>query len=1375
VVRTLAHNAVLLGAGLCSAQSHVEFVRIYGSVAIHDPYVVDLFVGNPPQRVPAALDTTSAVVSVASGTCEMCGSDSRSTFSVWRSRDAARIPCGAECPGRCVEGHCCLERNHARGFWFTDVARIGSVVQERLAMLEMADCQCVLNSSTSNRRIHAVLGLAPDARERRAVTLQQLFRGNPNVHTDIFSLCLTSRGGALLVGGNNKSLHTGPMQRIALGRHSDGYEVNVSGLRVNGSDFELHLGAARIQTGASFTSLATFHYKALKDAIRSYCDRHNNCGGGSLRGECWTLPLAERALTFFPGIEVFFGNMSTSWTPMAYLYRRSATTWCYAFVDGGENAQTVLGKTWMLHKELTFDLTAEQLSIAPADCPEVMFNGEVLDIARRLNTPSPSPSSDEQWWQKPLFAVLGVLLVLLSTVVLCICVQRLFCKPDKKQKLKDQDVQKPMVIGANTYQTCMSWGKIPSPKNKANHRLSDSTPRRHSTRSLRSGDIQDIISDSAHMAEDSSSDNEMHEDPLDRDSFLLSSALEHPLFLSQRRFGVSAEASGAFNQRRADFRPDTFNKTRDQVQSIVGALKSCPLFCETDELILSKIADTMEIQTFEAEALIIRQGDFGRSGYVLLEGIVDVYEESWRLSEAQLRMDPTMSVAPNRHSCPKTPDSPQNAARPLLRDTKPCKALQAPRFFGEMTMLWGIRRTKSIYARGACVCAKLKRDCYLGLVSRGEMKARNEREKFLREVEMFETLSQEHIAQIADALEKKTFKPGVPIVTQGDEGSEFYVVLSGQCRATIATGSNTETADVQEHRTYERGGLFGERALIHRTERAATVTAVGTVEVLCLKRSKFERMLGPLQMLQKTNYLRDPRKCIADFYSPGSKYGPLGSLRAPPSSSEPRSHWFAVYRPCSRCAIAKMLSGQAVGKGLNVKGKSARMNHMAGYVPFLQISKEEHKELIEKSDPCNRLEICYMTEVARDVALAELTPWLKKLPIEGERAIKKVDTHPNCYGLDVPECVCRKVYIMQQDITFLSGWETGRVSEPQFMDFNLHAACGKSTPKVVLYQMDAQNPMNPHGLLIAYAEALVKPVVSDFDTFTVGSRGMSYEKLPTDQQDLAKWALSHAENILRKRNKASWNSRWLAVLKEANAEGFNPLASMPPYGWGDKTSYELTKAAVEATIECGAVRHGAECFNFYFPQELDPEYLVVWEGFNKSVEAKPWAYLDEEELRAFLYDRIQDGYSFPLNPVWPVRDTGWYEVFNALEENPLTRSHFSSWYPPGSGIREKIKAIHEEFPEGFVPEDASDDGSRKDDTRISVIEDVDAGERADLLLRSALGSVNNNGSRQNQVFSPVSGGINWRLIHTPKLEPKSLEEEDRTRADEEEDKNICQC
>ena len=34
---------------------------------------------------------------------------------------------------------------------------------------------------------------------------------------------------------------------------------------------------------------------------------------------------------------------------------------------------------------------------------------------------------------------------------------------------------------------------------------------------------------------------------------------------------------------------------------------------------------------------------------------------------------------------------------------------------------------------------------------------------------------------------------------------------------------------------------------------------------------------------------------------------------------------------------------------------------------------------------------------------------------------------------------------------------------------------------------------------------------------------------------------------------------------------------------------------VHSTVACGAVRHGAECFNYYFPQEMDDEFLVIWD------------------------------------------------------------------------------------------------------------------------------------------------------------------------------------
>jgi hypothetical protein len=37
----------------------------------------------------------------------------------------------------------------------------------------------------------------------------------------------------------------------------------------------------------------------------------------------------------------------------------------------------------------------------------------------------------------------------------------------------------------------------------------------------------------------------------------------------------------------------------------------------------------------------------------------------------------------------------------------------------------------------------------------------------------------------------------------------------------------------------------------------------------------------------------------------------------------------------------------------------------------------------------------------------------------------------------------------------------------------------------------------------------------------------------------------------------------------------------------------MEHAVVGRLMGYGVVRHGAECFNYYFPQEIDDEFLVI--------------------------------------------------------------------------------------------------------------------------------------------------------------------------------------
>jgi hypothetical protein len=81
--------------------------------------------------------------------------------------------------------------------------------------------------------------------------------------------------------------------------------------------------------------------------------------------------------------------------------------------------------------------------------------------------------------------------------------------------------------------------------------------------------------------------------------------------------------------------------------------------------------------------------------------------------------------------------------------------------------------------------------------------------------------------------------------------------------------------------------------------------------------------------------------------------------------------------------------------------------------------------------------------------------------------------------------------------------------------------------------------------------------------------------------------------------------------------------------------------------------------------------------------------MDEEELREFLSNRIDDGFTFPLNPKWILCDPGWKELYDMLLQRASdgredVASSMNIWYPPESGIRERIEEISAEHPDGFV-------------------------------------------------------------------------------------------
>jgi MFS family permease len=100
----------------------------------------------------------------------------------------------------------------------------------------------------------------------------------------------------------------------------------------------------------------------------------------------------------------------------------------------------------------------------------------------------------------------------------------------------------------------------------------------------------------------------------------------------------------------------------------------------------------------------------------------------------------------------------------------------------------------------------------------------------LRGVPMFGPLSAPVLERLATGATTISVEPGQAIVTAGEVGDRFYVILAGEVEVTTPAGG---------HRRQSRGEAFGEIALLRDMPRTATVTATTPTELLVLDRGPF--------------------------------------------------------------------------------------------------------------------------------------------------------------------------------------------------------------------------------------------------------------------------------------------------------------------------------------------------------------------------------------------------------------------------------------------------------------------------------------------------------------------------------------------------------
>jgi CRP-like cAMP-binding protein len=104
----------------------------------------------------------------------------------------------------------------------------------------------------------------------------------------------------------------------------------------------------------------------------------------------------------------------------------------------------------------------------------------------------------------------------------------------------------------------------------------------------------------------------------------------------------------------------------------------------------------------------------------------------------------------------------------------------------------------------------------------------------IKRVPLFSSASKQELAQIASIADEIDFPEGKVLITEGDSGREFFVLIEGS--AEVQRGGKKVAA-------IGDGDFFGEIALISKTPRNATITTTSPVRALVITDRAFRQLM----------------------------------------------------------------------------------------------------------------------------------------------------------------------------------------------------------------------------------------------------------------------------------------------------------------------------------------------------------------------------------------------------------------------------------------------------------------------------------------------------------------------------------------------------
>jgi CRP-like cAMP-binding protein len=266
-----------------------------------------------------------------------------------------------------------------------------------------------------------------------------------------------------------------------------------------------------------------------------------------------------------------------------------------------------------------------------------------------------------------------------------------------------------------------------------------------------------------------------------------------------------------------------------------------PLFDELGRDAFVELVNKLDYRVYQPGDIILREGDPGRSFFVISEGRVRVYKTRTDGTELQLA------------------------------------TLDEGAFFGEMAMLSGAPRTASIAAETETAVLEVTDKVVRQLVAKYPQVTATLK-NFYRQRLVNNVMAISPLFKDFDSAERKSLierfrmrqaKAGEVLVEQGKKSDGLYVVLHGAVNVSV----NAKNGEVDLARLKE-GDIFGEGSMLTREPATATVVAAVPSIVLKLPREQFQEMISTHpQVLALVSELTDKRRSATEAILKGQGPG----------------------------------------------------------------------------------------------------------------------------------------------------------------------------------------------------------------------------------------------------------------------------------------------------------------------------------------------------------------------------------------------------------------------------------------------------------------------------------------------------------------------